>query len=180
MLNRIKRVFRHRWIDDSATRRIIAPDMLQRLQQRVAASEQRHSGEVRIFVEAGLPLSYLWTDAPTRQIARQRALALFSKLRVWDTVRNNGVLIYLLLAERAIEIVADRGLNEHVEPVVWQALVTRMSSAFKQAQFEEGLTAALAEVSMLLVQHFPLNANEVNPNELPDAPILNESGWPFK
>lgn len=173
MLNRVKRIFKHRWVDDSASRRVIAPDLLQRLQQRVAASEQRHSGEVRIYIEAGLPLHHLWTDAPTQQIARQRALDLFSQLRVWDTAANNGVLIYLLLAEHEIEVVADRGLNERVEPAVWQALVTRMSGAFKQAQFEEGLTSALAEVSALLVQHFPLHANEANPNELPDAPILN-------
>ncbi len=173
MLSRVKRIFRHRWVDDTATQRVIGPDMLERLQRRVAASEQRHSGEVRVYIEAGLPLGYLWTDAPTQQIARQRALDLFSQLRVWDTRANNGVLIYLLLAEQEIEIVADRGLNERVAPAVWQALVARMSGAFKQAQFEEGLTTALAEVSALLVQHFPLGANEANPNELPDAPILS-------
>lgn len=173
MLSRIKRIFTHRWVDDTATQRVIAPAMLERLQQRVAASEQRHSGEVRIYIEAGLPLGHLWTDAPMQQIARQRALDLFSQLRIWDTAANNGVLIYLLLAEHEIEIVADRGLNELVEPAFWPALVTRMSGAFKQAKFEEGLTQALSEVSALLVQHFPLGANEANPNELPDAPILN-------
>lgn len=173
MLSRVKRIFRHRWVDDTATGRVIAPDMLKRLQDRVASSERRHSGELRIYIEAGLPLHHLWTDAPTQQVARQRALDLFSQLRVWDTAANNGVLIYLLLAEHHIEIVADRGLNERVEPDVWQTLVTRMSGAFKQAQFEEGLTQALSEVSALLVEHFPLRANEANPNELPDAPILN-------
>lgn len=173
MLSRFQRIFKHRWVDDAATQRVIAPDMLQRLQRRVAASEQRHSGEVRIYIEAGLPLRYLWTDAATQQIARQRALDLFSQLRVWDTAANNGVLIYLLLAEHEIEIVADRGLNERVAPAFWPALVMRMSGAFKQAQFEEGLTNALAEVSALLGQHFPLGANKANPNELPDAPILN-------
>ena len=173
MLSRIKRVFKHRWVDDSATQRVIAPEMLERLQRRVAASEQRHSGEVRMYIEAGLPLNYLWTNAPTPQIARQRALDLFSQLRVWDTASNNGVLIYLLLAEHEIEIVADRGLNDRVDPAVWQALVARMSDAFRLAQFEEGLTNALAEVSALLVQHFPIGADAANPNELPDAPILN-------
>ncbi|MDO9197773.1 TPM domain-containing protein [Rhodoferax sp.] len=173
MLSRIKRILKHRWLDESATRRTIPPDMLQRLQRRVAASEQRHSGEIRIYVEAGLPLSYLWRDASTRQIIRQRALALFGKLRVWDTASNNGVLIYLLLAEHAIELVADRGLNDIVEPQVWQAMVSRMSSAFQRGQFEDGLTHALEEVSALLVHHFPLKAGEVNPNELPDSPVLN-------
>lgn len=173
MLSRIKRVLKHRWLDSSTTHRAIPPDMLQRLQQRVAASEQRHSGEIRIYVEAGLPLSYLWRDAPTRQITRQRALAIFGKLRVWDTAHNNGVLIYLLLAERSIELVADRGLSQMVEPQVWQAIASRMRTAFQQGHFEDGLTQALEEVSALLVQHFPLRADEANPNELPDSPVLN-------
>ena len=173
MLKRLKRILRHRWLDASATQRAIPPDMLRRLQQRVAASEQHHSGEIRIYVEAGLPLSYLRRDASTRQITRQRALALFGKLRVWDTANNNGVLIYLLLAEHAIELVADRGLNDVVEPQVWQAMVSRMSTTFQRGQFEDGLTQALEEVSALLVQHFPLGAGEANRNELPDSPELN-------
>ncbi len=173
MLSRIQRILKHRWLDRATTQRAIPPDMVQRLGQRVAASEQRHSGEIRIYVEAGLPLSYLWRKATTRQITRQRALAMFGKLRVWDTANNNGVLIYLLLAERSIELVADRGLNDLVEPKVWQAMVARMRGAFRQGQFEDGLTTALEEVSALLVQHFPLKAGETNPNELPDAPVLN-------
>lgn len=173
MWRRIKRIFKHLWADEAATRRAIAPAMLQRLQQRVAASERRHSGEIRIYAEAGLPLSYLLTDASTSQVTRQRALAIFGKLRVWDTANNNGVLIYLLLAEHAIEIVADRGLSQAVNPQVWQEMVKRMSHAFKRDKFEEGLTLALEEVSALLVTHFPLAAGDTNPNELPDQPVLN-------
>lgn len=173
MLSRIQRILKHRWLDQATTRRAIPPDMVQRLGQRVAASERRHSGEIRIYVEAGLPLSYLWRKATTRQITRQRALAMFGKLRVWDTANNNGVLLYLLLAERSIELVADRGLNDLVEPKVWQAMVLRMRGAFRQGQFEDGLTAALEEVSALLVQHFPLKPGDTNPNELPDTPVLN-------
>jgi uncharacterized membrane protein len=172
MLNRIKRVLKHRWLDASTSRRAIPPDMQQRLQQRIAASEQRHTGEIRMYVEAALPPSYLWRDAPMRQITRQRALAMFSKLRVWDTANNNGVLIYLLLAEHAIEIVADRGLNDVVEPQVWQAMVSRMRDAFQHGHFEDGLTQALEEVSALLVKHFPLAVGQHNPNELPDLPEL--------
>ncbi len=173
MLNRIQRTLKHAWLDESTTRRAIPIDSLQRLQQRVTASEQRHAGEIRIYVEAGLPLSYLWRDASTSQITRDRALAMFSKLRVWDTAQNNGVLIYLLLAEHAIELVADRGLSEVVEPQVWQTMVERMRTAFQQGQFEDGLTHALEEVSTLLVAHFPLKAGETNPNELSDRPVLN-------
>lgn len=172
MISRIKRIFKHRWLDASAAQHAIPPAMLQRLQQRVATSEQRHSGEIRIYVEAGLPMSYLWRKASTGQITRQRALAMFSKLRVWDTERNNGVLIYLLLVERAIEIVADRGLNDKVAPPVWQKMLSSMQEAFKKGDFEGGLTQALEQVSTLLVQHFPLSPGEVNRNELPDAPKL--------
>ena len=121
-----------------------------------------------MYVEAGLPMSYLWRNAT----ARERAVAIFGKLRVWDTEHNNGVLIYLLLAERAIEIVADRGLSSKVAPHQWQATVRRMSSAFRDGQFEVGLTQALEEVSALLVAHFPLDSGEDNPNELPDRPVL--------
>jgi TPM domain len=173
MIKRIQRIFRHRWTDESDARRALPPELLERLTGRVAASERRHSGEIRICVEAGLPLSYLWRDAPTPVVVRERAVMMFSKLGVWDTAQNNGVLIYLLLAEHAIEIVADRGLNDKVPPAEWQAMVSRMGAAFRKGQFEEGLTQALEEVSALLVQHFPLADGQVNPNELPDDPALH-------
>ncbi|MBK7049909.1 MAG: TPM domain-containing protein [Rhodoferax sp.] len=172
MSNRIKRVLRHRWLDESAAQRAIPADMLQRLRQRVAASEQRHGGEIRIFVEGSLPLSYLWRRLSTKQIIRQRALSIFGKLRVWDTAQNNGVLIYLLLAERAIEIVADRGLNGCVSPQMWQSMVARMQAAFQAQQFEDGLTQAIDEVSTLLTTHFPAKSGQIKPNELPDEPVL--------
>jgi uncharacterized membrane protein len=162
------RVLRHRWLDEADARKAMPHEVAERLTRRVAASEQRHTGEVRLYVEAGLPMSYLWRDAT----ARERAVALFGKLRVWDTEHNNGVLIYLLLAERAIEIVADRGLASKVAPVEWQAIVARLGSALREGRFEEGLTQALEEVSALLVAHFPAQAGAANPNELPDAPVL--------
>jgi hypothetical protein len=168
MLARLKRIFKHRWLDESDTRRAIPPDLSERLGRRVAASEKRHTGEIRIYVEAGLPLSYLWRDASPRE----RAVAMFGKLRVWDTEQNNGVLIYLLLAEHAIEIVADRGLSRHVPPEEWRRIVAHMSSAFKEGRFEDGLTQALEEVSALLVQHFPLAPGGADGNELPDEPVL--------
>ena len=168
MLQRLQRIWRHRWFDEADTRRAVPPDVLERLGRRVAASERRHSGEVRIYVEAGLPLSYLWRDAKPRE----RAIALFGKLRVWDTERNNGVLIYLLLAEHAIEIVADRGLAQKVDPGTWQAIVQHMRESFRQGRFEDGLTQALQEVSALLVEHFPLPPGAADQNELPDEPVL--------
>lgn len=172
MMKRLLRLLRHRWFDERTVRRAIPADVRERLLQRVRASEQRHSGEIRIFIEAGLPMSYLWRQAETRTIIRQRALTLFGKLRIWDTEHNNGVLIYLLLAERAIEIVADRGINRHLSPQQWQDMISRMRTAFRNEQFEAGLTLALEEISAVLVQHFPLAAGAANPNELPDAPLI--------
>jgi len=168
LLARLARIWRHRWTDEADVRRALPADLLDRLTRRVSASERRHTGEIRICVEAGLPLSYLWRDAP----ARERAIMLFGKLRVWDTEHNNGVLIYLLLAEHAIEIVADRGIDARVDDAQWAALAKRMSAAFREARFEDGLTQALEEVSALLVEHFPLTEGEADRNELPDAPVV--------
>ncbi len=167
--NSLSRTLKHLWLDADDTRRAIPPEMLERLQRRVAASEQRHSGEIRICVEAGLPLSYLWRGAS----ARERAITMFGKLRVWDTEHNNGVLIYLLLADHAIEIVADRGLARHVDAGQWQAMVVHMAEAFRERRYEDGLTQALEETSALLMTHFAVaDAGKANPNELPDSPVL--------
>ncbi|GAA4357813.1 TPM domain-containing protein [Variovorax defluvii] len=166
--SRLRRLWRHRWIDDADVRRMLPPEALERLGARVAASERRHSGEVRICIEAGLPWSYIRRGAP----ARERAITMFGKLRVWDTAQNNGVLIYLLLAEHAIEIVADRGIDAHVSAEEWAAMARRMGAAFRHGHFEDGITQALEEVSALLVAHFPRSEGEGDRNELPDAPVV--------
>jgi uncharacterized membrane protein len=167
-MNRLLRIARHRWLDERDVRRALGPDALARIGERVAASEKRHSGEIRVCVEAGLPLSYLWRGATVRE----RALTMFGKLRVWDTEHNNGVLIYLLLAERRIEIVADRGLDRHVSPAQWQALLDGMAGAFRAGRFEAGVIAAIDAVDTLLAEHFPLAPGATNPNELPDTPVV--------
>jgi uncharacterized membrane protein len=168
MPSKLLRLLKHRCWDERDTRRALDREALDRLQARIAASEQQHSAEIRVCVEASLPLSYLWRNAS----ARERALALFGKLRVWDTEHNNGVLIYLLLVERRIELVADRGLLHRVDASVWQTLVEGMSESFKNRQFEAGLSQAVDQVSALLTQHFALAAGTVNSNELPDRPTL--------
>lgn len=173
----LKRLARHAWLDAADARRAVPPALADTLRRRVAASEQRHCGEIRICVEGSLPLGELWRHlrrhTPMPDIVRQRALMMFSELGVWDTAQNNGVLIYLLLAERAIEIVADRGLQPHVTQEDWQAMVQRLSQALRAGRFEDGLTGALEEVSAVLAQHFPLAEGERAPsNELPDEPVL--------
>jgi len=167
-MKRLLRILKHRWFDDRDAKRVLVDAALQRLQSRVQASEARHSGEIRLCIEASLPLSYLWRDATPRE----RALSMFGKLHVWDTEQNNGVLIYLLLAEHAIEIVADRGLNQHVRPEEWCRLSAGMAAAFKAGRFEDGLDEAIDAVGTLLLRHFPLAEGARNPNELPDRPFL--------
>ena len=167
-MGRLSRLLKHRWFDETDIRRALPPDALARIEARVTASERRHSGEIRVSVEAGLPLSYLWKNLHPRD----RAIMLFGKLRVWDTEHNNGVLIYLLLAEHAVEIVADRGLNQHVSPAQWQALIAPMRAAFAQGRFEDGLLQAIDAIDGLLAQHFALAPGQANPDELPNRPDL--------
>ena len=163
------RWWRHRWMSERAAERAVPPAMAQQIQARVSASEARHSGEIVVCVEAALPNSYLWRagrEAPAAVVIRERALSWFGKLRVWDTEHNNGVLVYLLLAEHRVEIVADRGISHLVPDAHWQAVVQRLGEHLRQGDFDTGLTQALEEVSALLVQHFPLQPGQTNPNEL--------------
>lgn len=167
-------VLKHRWLDRSDTLRAIPDDMAERLGQRVTASEARHTGEVRLCVEAALPSSYAWRGDRAEtlpSLVRERAMSWFGRLGVWDTEHNNGVLIYLLLGERAIEVVADRGLTQRVGPAQWQAMVDRLSLRLRDGAFEDGLTEALAEVSALLVAHFPLAPGASRANELNNAVV---------
>jgi uncharacterized membrane protein len=167
-MSRIARILKHRWLDENDARRAIGSEALARIEARVAQSELQHRGEIRVCVEASLPLSYLWRGAT----ARERAIMMFGKLRVWDTEANNGVLIYLLLAEHAIEIVADRGLARHVPPGHWQQIVAGMREDFRAGRFEPGLMRAIDAVEALLLKHFAQDAGALNPNELPNKPYV--------
>jgi uncharacterized membrane protein len=167
MAHWLPRLLRHRLLDEGDAKRMLDDDALRRIEARVAASEARHAGQIRVCVEAGLPLSYLRRGAT----ARDRAVAMFGKLGVWDTELNSGVLIYLLLAERSIEIVADRGVDRHVDAAAWQRLVETMRDAFREGRFEAGLEQAIDGVDALLVRHFPRVEGAAQRNELPDAPV---------
>jgi uncharacterized membrane protein len=162
------RLLRHRLFDEGDARRALPRDAQHRIETRVAASEARHTGQIRVCVEAGLPLG----DVRRGASARDRAIAMFARLRVWDTEHNNGVLIYLLLAEHAIEIVADRALDRQVDVAEWQRVTGPMGAAFQDGRFEAGLNDAIDAVDALLVRHFPRAAGQAQANELPDAPVL--------
>lgn len=168
---RMRRLFKHRWTEDAD--RTMSAAVVARLQSRIAASETQHSGEIRLCVEASLPNSYLLRPDDTPALLRQRALAQFGRLRVWDTEHNNGVLIYLCLAERAIELVADRGVDRLVPTTQWPDLVHHLANALRAGQYEQGLTQAVDAVCAVLAQHFPLQPGQANPNELPDTPVLS-------
>ena len=139
---------------------------MRNIEAAVARSEAGHSGEIRFVVEAALhPFDLLRGVTP-----RQRAIELFARLGIWDTQHNNGVLIYLLLADHDVEIVADRGVDHEVGTQGWQAICLEMEAAFRQGRFENGVIAGIARISDLLRQQFPTDA--VNDNELPDTPLV--------
>ena len=164
---KLLRLLKHRWLDERDAARIVDSVAMGRLQTRIAQSEQHHSGEIRLLIEAGLPLSYLRRGLQ----ARDRAVTMFGKLRVWDTEHNNGVLIYLLLADHAIEIVADRGLSQCVPQGHWDEALASMREAFRAGHFEAGLMGAIERVDDALRAHFALAPGQLNPNELPDRPL---------
>ncbi len=165
---KLLRWLRHRWLDEHDVRRAVGRDALERLETRIRLSEARHTGQLRICIEAGLPLADLWHG----RTSRQRAMHLFGALQMWDTEHNNGVLIYLLLADRKIEIVADRGLSRLVRPPEWDAVIRDMSHHMHQGLWETALGQAIDAVTDQLCRHFPVVEGQARVNELPDKPVI--------
>lgn len=176
MLRRLWTVLRHAWWDGGDTHRVFGPAAQDKVARAIATAEQGHSGEIRVMVESTLPGSYLWRhvrDAtPLPEIAHQRALMQFAKLGVWDTAHNNGVLVYVLLAEHHIEVVADRAVHARVGEAAWRAAVQQMGADFAAGHFEQGLEAAVQAIAGHLRAHFPLADGAADSNELDDAPVL--------
>ncbi len=163
---RIGRVLRHLFTPSWVLGRTFTPDVMAAIDAAVAASEACHRGEIRFAVEAGLDLPELMRDAT----ARERAVEVFSRLRVWDTEENTGVLIYVQWLDRQVEIVADRGIARCVPQAAWERVCRTMEAAFRDGRFGEGSVEAVRAVGDLLAGPFP--ARPDNPNELPDRPIL--------
>ncbi|CAN5603670.1 TPM domain-containing protein [soil metagenome] len=162
----IKRILRHLATTQGHVKRAFPDTALNTIEQAIKTSESTHAGEVRFVVEGALDGAPLFSG----QTARDRALALFSQLRMWDTEHNTGVLIYLLLADRAVEIVADRGIHAKAGPLAWVAICHEMEAAFKAAKFEGGAVSGIQAVTRQLVEYFPAGAS--NANELPDKPLV--------
>lgn len=162
----IRRFFKHLIFTDVQVRRAFAPATLQAIEQAIHASEKLHSGEIRFAVEGGLDSARIAAG----QSARERAIEVFSQLRVWDTERNSGVLIYVLLADHAVEIVADRGINAKAGSATWDAICKDMQTEFSKSAFQTGAVNGIAAVAGVIAAHFPPDSADVN--ELPNAPVL--------
>jgi len=139
---------------------------LDAIAQTIRQSESQHSGELRFVVENTLAGHKLWRGMS----ARQRGLELFAQLGVWDTEANSGVLIYLLLADREVHIIADRGIAKKVAQAHWNTIAETMQAAFAKGDFTGGSLAGIGQISRLLAEHFPASSN--NPNELSDYPTI--------
>ena len=161
------RMLRHLFTGRLMVRRVFPLSSLVAIEQAIKQSEVNHEGEVRFAVEAALNILPLFRD----QSARDRAVEVFSQLRVWDTEHNNGVLIYLLLADRDVEIIADRGISNKVGNEEWERICREMETAFRQGNFESGVISGISAVGCHLQKHF-LVEGEGRENELPDTPVI--------
>jgi len=161
-----KRLLRHVFTPHWIVYRSFSRAALQRIEAAIRESEKLHDGELRFALEAGLaPL------AVARGLtARQRAAQVFGQLGVWDTEHNSGVLIYLQLVDRDIEILADRGIAARVDQAAWDAICRRMEAAYRAGEFESGTLQGIEEITALLARNFPPDG--ANPNELPDQPVV--------
>jgi len=158
----VKHLVEHHW----RARVVFTPRVLANIEAATRAGEATHSGQVRFVVEGALDGAPLYRNQP----ARDRALDIFSHLRIWDTEHNNGVLIYLLLADRIVEIVADRGIDARVGDANWEIICRDMETEFKAGKFEAGVIGGIEAVSRELAKYYPPGA--AHPNELPDQPVV--------
>jgi len=161
---KLKRILKHLFAGHLAVMRVLPPRAMRSIELAIHKSESMHGGQIRFAVEPALNIAALLHE----QSARQRAIEVFSQLKVWDTEHNNGVLIYLLLADRDVEIVADRGIHARLGTAGWEPICHEMEQAFRQGRFEEGVIAGIKAVAGHLGRHYPATRS----NELPDKPVL--------
>jgi uncharacterized membrane protein len=164
--NRLGRAMRHLLSTRNEAERAFPPDALTAITEAITAGEQTHRGEVRLIVEKGLPMSMAWAGVTNRQ----RAIALFADYGIWDTEDNCGVLIYVNLADRKVDIIADRGIDRKIPAATWQDVCDTMTRGFARSEFRAATLAAIAQVNQLLRSHFP--SGGARPNELPDRPVM--------
>jgi len=162
----LRRWLQHLTTSHLALRRCFPPATLAAIDAAIAASEQQHRAEIRCAVETSLSAGELLRGVSSAM----RATEVFSSLRVWDTAENNGILLYVLLAERKVEIVADRGFAAHVPESSWQEICAEMAAAFAEGRYEPGVLVALSRIGAIACRYFPARGS--NANELPDRTVL--------
>lgn len=162
----IGRIFRHLCFPRWRTLRAFPPRTRRAIEAAVKEAESRHAGELRFVVEGGLDLPQLLRGVG----ARRRAAQLFKRLRLQDTRHASGVLVYVQMADRQVDILADRGIDAQVGQATWQRICGDMEQAFRAGQFEAGALLGIQAISAVLAEHFPAPGN--NPNELPDRPLV--------
>lgn len=160
-----KRIMKHLLSSNIALRSKFSSSVMKSIENCIEKSEKLHCGEVRFAVEHALDFFPLLKNVS----ARERAIQVFSDLRIWDTEQNNGVLIYLLFADRDVEIIADRGINQKVHADEWERICKDMEACFKKGSFEQGITSGISEITTHLAKHFPFIGNDTN--ELPNKPV---------
>lgn len=163
----IQRIVRHLTTTSRASHRAFPKSAITAIEQAIRASEGEHNGDIRFVIEAALDGAPLWRGISPRD----RALDLFSQFRVWDTEHNSGVLIYVLLADCAVEIVADRGIHRCCGAQAWSQICLAMETRFAAGEFESGAKEGIEAITNALIQHFP-RVSGTGLNELPDRPVL--------
>jgi uncharacterized membrane protein len=163
---RAQRAWRHFRTGSGVGRRCFPEPVLAAIAAAIGEGELRHRAEVRLVVEPALPFGAAWGGVTNRD----RARALFAEYGIWDTEENCGVLIYVNLAEHAVDIVADRNVGRLIAAGEWQAVCATMTAAYKRGDFQQGSVAALHQLADLLQRHFP--SNGARPNQLPNEAII--------
>jgi uncharacterized membrane protein len=163
---KLARLVRHVLTTRWSTRTHFPRNVRDAIEKAIGECEHRHGGEIRFVIETSFDLPELWHDlAP-----RTRALQIFGQFGVWDTAHNNGVLIYVLIADHDVEIVADRGIAQHISAAEWAGVCREMEAHYRAGRFREGSIAGVEGVGALLGRHFP--GRRHSDNELPNQPVL--------
>ncbi len=162
----IKRWFRHAFMPPWRWRMLFPKTVLGDIEKAVKHSEHQHGGELRFAVENALALGQVLQGIS----ARQRSIEVFSNLRVWDTEQNSGVLIYVLLADREVHIVADRGIAKCVAQAEWDVVAEAMQKEYRRGDFLHGSLQGIERITVLLATYFPPGTD--NPNELSNKPVI--------
>ncbi len=164
LIRLLKNIFINRWL----VRFYFTQKDLQRIEDAITQSEAQHYAEIQVAIESHIPVQ----DVFRKKTAKQCAIEAFAKLHVWDTKENSGVLIYLLLTDRSIEIIADRGIHQTLGTSYWEKINSETVEYFKKKQYTDGILHAMEQISLEMKRLFPLDKNKKNDDELSNKVII--------